>query len=117
VNAPIRVRLTAWYVLVLAVVMVALGAFVATRLRSDLTSELDRTLQAAAGQIARGYEVEGRKEFRDLVRTVLPGPSLTVPARSCSTRAALSCCPRATRSPRRRWSPWVRASRLSAAAA
>jgi heavy metal sensor kinase len=72
-NAPIRVRLTLWYVLVLAAVMVALGAFVVTRLRSDLTAEVDRSLQSAAAEIARGYQLEGRKEVRDLGQSLLPG--------------------------------------------
>jgi heavy metal sensor kinase len=74
VTAPIRVRLTLWYVLVLAAVMVALGAFVVTRLRADLTSEVDRSLTSAAGQIGHGYEVEGPKDFHDVAQTVLPGP-------------------------------------------
>ncbi len=73
-RAPIRVRLTAWYVLVLALVLLALGTFVVTRLRSDLISEIDRSLSSAAAQIARGYTVEGPPEFRDVSRTVLPGP-------------------------------------------
>ncbi|MDQ6915363.1 MAG: ATP-binding protein [Actinomycetota bacterium] len=73
-NAPIRVRLTAWYVAVLAIVLVGLGAFVVTRLRSDLLSELDRTLRDGAAQIAQGYEAEGAKDFRDVAHTVLPGP-------------------------------------------
>ncbi|MFN8160228.1 MAG: ATP-binding protein [Solirubrobacterales bacterium] len=71
---PIRVRLTAWYVLVLAGVLAALVAFVVTRLRSDLTSEVDRSLRSAAEQIARGYRAEGVAEFYDVSRTVLPGP-------------------------------------------
>lgn len=73
-RAPIRLRLTAWYVVVLAAVFLALGAFVVTRLRSDLTSEIDRGLGSAAGQITAGYKAEGPKEFRDVSRTVLPGP-------------------------------------------
>jgi signal transduction histidine kinase len=71
-NAPIRVRLTILYVLVLAVIVAALTAFVVTRLRSDLTDELDRTLSDAAAQIAPAYRAEGAAEFRDTTRTVLP---------------------------------------------
>jgi two-component system, OmpR family, sensor kinase len=74
VNAPIRVRLTGWYVLVLAGVVAALTAFVVTRLRSDLTSGLDRSLRQGAVQIAQGYQIEGAPEFRDKALTVLPGP-------------------------------------------
>jgi heavy metal sensor kinase len=73
-RAPIRLRLTAWYVLVLAVVLAVLGAFVVTRLRSDLTSEVDRSLRSAADQIALGYRAEGVQELRDVARSVLPGP-------------------------------------------
>lgn len=72
-RAPIQLRLTAWYVVVIAAVLAALIAFVVTRLRSDLTSELDRSLRSAAGQISLGYRAEGPAEFRDTVRTVLPG--------------------------------------------
>jgi heavy metal sensor kinase len=73
-RAPIRLRLTAWYVLVLAAVLAALSAFVVTRLRSDLTSEVDRSLRSAAVQIALGYRAEGPQELRDVARSVLPGP-------------------------------------------
>jgi heavy metal sensor kinase len=73
-NAPIRVRLTAWYVAVLAVILVGLGAFVVTRLRTNLTSEVDGSLRDATTQIALAYQAEGPKEFRDVARTVLPGP-------------------------------------------
>ena len=71
-NAPIRVRLTFLYVLVLAVIIAALTAFVVTRLRSDLTAELDRNLHDAAAQIAPAYRAEGAQEFHDTTSTVLP---------------------------------------------
>lgn len=71
---PIRLRLTAWYVLVLAAVLSALGAFVVTRLRSDLTSEVDRSLSSAADQIADGYRLEGAPEFADTTRSLLAAP-------------------------------------------
>jgi heavy metal sensor kinase len=74
VNTPIRVRLTGWYVLVLAVVVAGLGAFVVTRLRADLTSSLDRSMRSAASQIGQGYHAEGAADFRDVAHTVLPGP-------------------------------------------
>lgn len=73
-RAPIRVRLTAWYVAVLAVVLLGLGAFVVTNLRSQLESEVDRSLTSASEQAARGYTVEGPAELRDVARSVLPGP-------------------------------------------
>jgi heavy metal sensor kinase len=71
-NAPIRVRLTVLYVLVLAAIVAALTAFVVTRLRGDLTAELDRGLRDSAGQIAPAYRAEGPAEFHDTTRTVLP---------------------------------------------
>ena len=73
-RTPIRTRLTAWYALVLAAVLLGLGAFVVTRLGADLTAELDRSLRASADQIALGYHAEGPAEFRDVTRTVLPVP-------------------------------------------
>ena len=74
-NAPIRVRLTLWYVLVLATVLTALGIFVVTRLRADLTAEADRTLTSAAAQMSEGYRDEGIAEVGDLVTSLLPGPT------------------------------------------
>ncbi|TMK98349.1 MAG: HAMP domain-containing protein [Actinobacteria bacterium] len=71
-NAPIRVRLTVLYVLVLAAIVAALTFFVVTRLRSDLTAELDRGLRDSAAQIVLAYRAEGQEEFHDTARTVLP---------------------------------------------
>jgi hypothetical protein len=56
---PIRLRLTAWYALLLAVIVAAVGAFVAVRLRSDLTDSIDSRLRPAVHQIATGYRIEG----------------------------------------------------------
>ena len=50
---PIRARLTAWYVLLLALVLVGVGAFVVLRLRSDLGRDME---QLAA--IARRLGIE-----------------------------------------------------------
>ena len=72
-NAPIRVRMTAWYIAVLALVLVAVGAFVIVQLRADLTDSLDRDLRAAVHQIATGYRAEGVQEFSDTSATVLSG--------------------------------------------
>lgn len=69
---PIRVRLTAWYALLLSLVLVAVGVFVVTRLRTDLGEEIDRSLASAAPQIAHGYRVEGDQEFLDVSSTVFP---------------------------------------------
>lgn len=72
-NAPIRLRMTAWYVVVLAIVLLAVGAFVVVQLRSDLTDSLDRDLRSAVHQIAVGYRAEGVQEFQDTSGTVLTG--------------------------------------------
>lgn len=53
-----RVRLTVWYVTLLALVVVALGAFVVNRLNAGLTEAVDHTLSGAVAQIARGGNVE-----------------------------------------------------------
>ena len=70
---PIRVRLTAWYALLLALIVAAVGTFVVVRLRSDLTASIDDRLRPAARQIATGYRAEGASEFRDVSATVLSG--------------------------------------------
>jgi heavy metal sensor kinase len=69
---PIRVRLTAWYAVLLAAIMVGLGAFLVLQLRSDLTESVDREVKANATQIAHGYTYEGAEDFADVSRTVLP---------------------------------------------
>ncbi|MDX6653011.1 MAG: two-component system, OmpR family, sensor kinase [Solirubrobacterales bacterium] len=71
---PIRARLTAWYVGLLALILIATGAFVITRLRADLRGEVDESLTSAAVQIARGYQSEGEKDFRDVSKTVFAPP-------------------------------------------
>jgi heavy metal sensor kinase len=73
VKAPIRARITAWYVILLGVVLAAVSAFVVVRLRSDLIDADDRTLSAAIDQIASGYHDEGLPEFRDVSQSVLFG--------------------------------------------
>src|SRR4051812_42730166 len=65
--------MTAWYVALLAVVLAAVGLFVALQLRADLTAGVDRDLRPAAEQIAAGYREEGLPEFRDTAATVLAG--------------------------------------------
>jgi heavy metal sensor kinase len=73
VNAPIRVRLTAWYLLLLAAILIVVGAFVIIRLRADLIGATDRSLRPALEQIAGGYGIEGFPEFHDKSATVLSG--------------------------------------------
>ena len=75
---PIRVRLTAWYVALLAVMIAALGVFVVTRLRADLTADADRSLGSGAAQIRPALERGGPATAPALSATVLrvlPGDS------------------------------------------
>jgi heavy metal sensor kinase len=72
VRLPIRTRLTAWYVALLAVIVGALCGFLVLRLHADLVADSDRRLTSAAEHIASGYKAEGLKDFRDVAGTVLP---------------------------------------------
>ncbi len=69
---PIRVRLTAWYAVLLAIILIGLSAFLVFQLRADLEDTVTREVQAGSTQIARGYKKEGAEDFRDVSRTVLP---------------------------------------------
>ena len=71
-SLPIRVRLTAWYAALLAVIVVALGAFLVLQLRSDLQATIDRDLREGAAMIARGYEAGGTDEFLEVAENALP---------------------------------------------
>jgi signal transduction histidine kinase len=70
---PIRVRMTLWYGVLLALVVTAVGAFVLVRLRSDLIASIDRNLAPASRQITTGYEREGIGEFTDSSASLLAG--------------------------------------------
>ena len=72
-SLPIRARMTAGYVTLLAVIIAAVGAFLVLRLRTDLVDGVDRTLVPAAHQIALGYHAEGKPEAHDVSATVLSG--------------------------------------------
>jgi heavy metal sensor kinase len=73
VRLRIRTRLTLWYVVLLAVIIGAVGAFLVLRLRTDLTDAVDGALKPAADQIALGFRAEGRPEAHDVSATVLSG--------------------------------------------
>ncbi len=68
---PIRVRLTAWYALFLAVVMVALGAFLVLRLRADLRATIDREVRTSSATITASYAREGASGFRETAAAAL----------------------------------------------
>jgi heavy metal sensor kinase len=72
VSLPIRVRLTAWYALLMAAIVVALGAFLVLQLRTDLGQAVDEEVEANSLRIATAYKDEGAEDFLDVTRTVLP---------------------------------------------
>jgi two-component system OmpR family sensor kinase len=73
VNLPIRLRVTMWYVALLAVLIGALGVFVVTRLRTDLIDGIDASLDTRASQIALGFQENGEGDFQDISDTSLRG--------------------------------------------
>jgi heavy metal sensor kinase len=72
VNLPIRARLTVWYAALLALIVVALGAFLVLRLRSDLQASVDRDVRQGAATIAQAYAARGTNEFLEVAETALP---------------------------------------------
>ncbi|MGH2596495.1 MAG: sensor histidine kinase [Actinomycetota bacterium] len=72
-SLPIRSRLTLLYVGVLAVILVAFGAFLFLRLKSDLLGALDDSLSSRAAQISLGYQGQGQSEFQDVSDASLRG--------------------------------------------
>jgi len=73
VKLPIRLRVTIWYVALLAVLIAALGVFVVVRLRSDLVDGIDASLGTRASQIALGFHGTGESEFQDVSDASLRG--------------------------------------------
>jgi heavy metal sensor kinase len=65
-RAPIRLRLTLWYVILLAVTLAAFSAGVYLLLRHALYQNLDDSLQSRAGALLSAVQYEG-------ARPVLPG--------------------------------------------
>jgi heavy metal sensor kinase len=76
VSFPIRTRLTIWYVALLAVIITGFSAFLLVRLRSDLVSSVDRSLDTRAAQIVLGYQGGGEGEFQDVTDATLVTLSL-----------------------------------------
>ncbi len=72
-RVSLRLRMTAWYASLLAVIIAALGVFLTIQLRADLTRAIDDSLRPAAAQIRDDVRVEGAAEFPDSARTVLKG--------------------------------------------
>jgi len=72
VRLPIRVRLTAWYVALLAAIIAALGAFVVVELRAGLVRQEDQELRNTWRRIARDYSGRGLTDFPETARALLP---------------------------------------------
>ena len=78
-NLPIRARVTIWYVALLAGLIAVLGVFVVIRLRSDLVTGVDASLDTRAAQIALGYQGSTEGEFQDVSDASLRGlPATTL---------------------------------------
>jgi two-component system, OmpR family, sensor kinase len=77
---PIRARLTAWYALFLAAILVGLGAFLVLKLRSDLRSPIDREIRASVAALRQSYTKEGAAGFRETAAAALHrgGPAAQV---------------------------------------
>jgi heavy metal sensor kinase len=73
VSLPIRARLTIWYTVVLAGILLILGFFLVTRLRSDLIGSVDHSLSLAASEISVDYKSGGESEFRDVTDRSMAG--------------------------------------------
>ena len=69
---PIRVRLTAWYIAVLAAIIGVLGPFVVLQFRSDMQAGIDRDARRAWVALAHEYADEGLQHYGDYGRTFLP---------------------------------------------
>ncbi|MEO8422426.1 MAG: ATP-binding protein [Actinomycetota bacterium] len=72
-SLPIRARLTAWYVGLLALILLALGTFLVVRLRTDLIGGVDRELDTRAAQISLGLQNGCEGEFQDVSDASLVG--------------------------------------------
>ena len=102
VRLPIRARLTVWYAAVLAVVVVALGAFLVLRLRIGPAGGGRSRRSPGGGQDRAGLRGAGHRASSS--RWPRPRCRAAAPRRRCSTPTAACCSPTATGSRRARWS-------------
>jgi two-component system OmpR family sensor kinase len=96
VKLPIRVRLTAWYAVLLAAILAAIGAFLVVRLEADLQGRLDREVRTHASSIAGAYAMDGDGGFRQVARAALPDPDSAAQVLDRSGRVLVSRGPAAT---------------------
>lgn len=69
----IRVRLTLWYVALLAVILITFGAFLYVSLSRALHNELERSLTASSDQLAAAFLTGGRPGLVQAIGTLPPG--------------------------------------------
>jgi heavy metal sensor kinase len=72
VRLPIRVRLTAWYIAVLAAIIGVLGPFVVLQFRADMKAAVDRDVERMWRPLARQYAAAGLQDYASYSGTVLP---------------------------------------------
>lgn len=70
---PIRVRLTLWYLGLLALVLIVLGGFLTVRFQAGLIGGLDESLATRAAQISLGLQNGCEGEFQDVSGASLVG--------------------------------------------
>jgi two-component system OmpR family sensor kinase len=73
VTFPLRARLTISYALLLAAILVVVGAFLLVRLRADLVGGIDDSLETRAAQITLGLQNGCEGEFTDVSAASLRG--------------------------------------------
>jgi heavy metal sensor kinase len=91
--------MTVWYVILLAAIVAAVGAFLVVRLRADLIAAIDGSLRPATAQIADGYRAEGAPEAVDVARSVLTGERPAAQILDVSGRVAVSFGDAVSRAP------------------
>ena len=69
---PIRVRLTAWYIAVLAAIIGVLGPFVVLQFRADMRAAVDRDVRRTWLPLARQYAAAGLQDYASYSATVMP---------------------------------------------
>jgi two-component system OmpR family sensor kinase len=72
VRLPIRVRLTAWYIAVLAVITTAVGTFVVLQFRADMQAGIDRDVLRTWRSLAHEYGEEGLANYPEYSHSTLP---------------------------------------------
>jgi heavy metal sensor kinase len=72
VRLPIRVRLTAWYIAVLAAILGVLGPYLVLQFRADMRAAVDRDVARSWRPLARQYAAAGLQDYASYSGTVLP---------------------------------------------